>query len=94
MQKQLAMTTKGMHTSRVKRILNSKVAELGEFLQCDKTRINFFPFQLYSTCSLAGLPDCAQDGSNICHLQAVIGPCSAHIERWYNVDVRDCRQFI
>lgn len=46
MQKQLAMTTKGMHTSRVKRILNSKVAELGEFLRCEKTRIinHFFPF--------------------------------------------------
>ena len=35
MQKQLATTTKGMHTSQVKPILNSKVAEFGEFLLKD-----------------------------------------------------------
>ena len=56
MQKQLATTTKGMHTSRVKLILNSKVEELGEFLQYDqKTRIIFCNFIIVHVVLLACL---------------------------------------
>ena len=59
---------------------------------------NYFLQLYYSTCSLAGLPDCAQiaqDGCNICHLQAVTGPCRAFLLRWYyDVDARNCEQFV
>ena len=58
--------------------------------------------QFFFSCNVVlmhGLPDCAQvaqDGCNIFHLQTVMGPCSKYaVIRWYyNVDVRDCEQFI
>ena len=41
------------------------------------------------------IPEIAQAGCNICHLQAVTGRCRAYIPSWYyNVDRRDCQRFI
>lgn len=41
------------------------------------------------------IPEIAQVGCNICHLQAVTGPCYAYIPSWYyNVDLKKCQRFI
>ena len=64
-------------------------------IQC-KTQIKYIiALNLITTCTFAGLPDCAQiaqAGCNICHLQAVTGPCEASIPRWYyDVDRRTAK---
>ena len=61
---------------------------------CVAKDTNYF-LQFYSTCSLAGPPDCAQIAQDWCHLQAVTGPCRAYFVRWYyNVDACDCERFV